>query len=546
MFRRRGIPIGGRLGLLLVAAVLPLATLSAVYAWLAGETARQAELRARYEAARVVAGTVAGVVEGAGRATDFLLRVDDVFSDPEVCREALQRLLTVVEPIADASLFVGDRRVCGLLRREDATTDIAGASPDPRTLADAVVALGAAGQPNIRLVRHADGASTPSSAVVHVRLEPIWRRITSTVAEFGSGQVFLLTEVGGVISDPGGLVPTSSVSAVIAAVNQRDGVGGIPVYPVDAPGIGFISIARVADTSLRVAIATEGEALPRNLPLRIAMVALVPALFLAAAVGIAWFGVDRLVNRWVRRLGRATRVYGEGDLSARVGPMPDAAEEFRALGESFDSMAARIEGRSFELEHALNEKAHFVRELHHRVKNNFQMIASLLTLQRREADGATEAAIREAHDRVQALAAAYRASYADGETGSVPLGALLVDLVERLRESANLSSRVVAFEIAPEPISMHLDRAIPFALLMTELLVPLLGQADDDEEAIRIEAGWADASHATVCTRMVTALDTAPSDRPLSDRLARAYAAQLGATIERAAGSIDVRLPYSG
>ena len=77
-----GIPIGGRIGLLLVAAVLPLAALGAAYAWIAGETARNAEMRARYETARVVAGAVESVVEGASRATDVILASEGVAADP--------------------------------------------------------------------------------------------------------------------------------------------------------------------------------------------------------------------------------------------------------------------------------------------------------------------------------------------------------------------------------------------------------------------------------------------------------------------------------
>jgi hypothetical protein len=180
------------------------------------------------------------------------------------------------------------------------------------------------------------------------------------------------------------------------------------------------------------------------------------------------------------------------------------------------------------------------------VKNNFQMIASLLTLQRREADPGVEVAIREAHDRVQALAAAYRASYADGETGTVPLSTLLVDLVERLRESAHLSQRVVVFDRLDDGLSLHLDRGIPFALLMTELLVPLFDQIHGEEEAVRLQVMRADDVPDALRARILTAAGTSTASRPLSDRLARAYAAQLGATVTRHERGIDILMPRNG
>nr|WP_281379110.1 sensor histidine kinase [Chthonobacter rhizosphaerae] len=205
-------------------------------------------------------------------------------------------------------------------------------------------------------------------------------------------------------------------------------------------------------------------------------------------------------------------------------------------------MAARIEARSADLERALAEKNHFVRELHHRVKNNFQMIASLLTLQRREAEPATEAAIREAHDRVQALAAAYRASYADGETGQVPIATLMVDLIERLRESADLTSRSVTIEDLGEGMSLHLDRAIPFALLMTELLVPVFDRARTTDDTVRISTVWVDPERTRILACIVTGHEDATATRPLADRLARAYAAQLGAEVRREGHAIEVSL----
>jgi signal transduction histidine kinase len=539
------IPIGGRIGLLLVAAVLPLATLSAIYAWLAGDTARSAEMRARYETARVVAGAVESMVEGASRATDVVLGQEGVATDRRRCETHVSSLVRLVETIADATVLYGGRRTCGIARGDAGDLrPVEGGVPAVEARTDAVVAIGVADRPAIRIVRAPGGDAGPV-AVVHVGLEPIWRRVATSIAGLGSSRVFILTEAGGVIADPNGVVETAAISAVIAAVaDTRD--DDLPVIQVDAPGAGFVAIARVGQTSLRIAVTSDGPSVGRSVATQIALITGLPLLFLVAAVGISWAGVDRLVNRWVRQLGRATRSYGDGDLSVRAGSMRHAPDEFRALGASFDDMAARIEARSAELERALSEKDHFVRELHHRVKNNFQMIASLLTLQRREADPAVEAAIREAHDRVQALAAAYRASYADGETGSVPLAALLVDLVERLRESAHLSQRVVVFDALEEGLSLHLDRGIPFALLMTELLVPLFDQVRTDEETIRLTAVRDPARADTINASIETADGTSTSAKPLSDRLARAYAAQLGATVTRHPHRIDILLPRHG
>ncbi len=542
MFKSTGIPIGARIGLLLVAAVLPLATLSGVYAWIAGETARAAEMRARYETARVVAGAVEGVVEGASRPIDLILTDSSATMDPGACRASLSRLLGLVDPITDAAIIKNGHRVCGIARvNERQLTDMTGTAPPIAPFSDATVTIGANGDPAIRLVRALYGSDGPVG-VLHVDLAPIWQRMATSITGLGGSRVFILNEAGDVIADPNGRVETSAISAVVSAVDESKSAT-LPVLRVDARGIDFVAIAQVSDTNLRIAVTSNRSSVDRSAAATLALVVGLPVLFLVAAVSIAWFGVERLVNRWVRRLGRATRLYSDGNLSVRVGAMDKAPDEFRALGESFDGMASRMEARSIELERALDDKNHFVRELHHRVKNNFQMIASLLTLQRRDADRAAESAIREAHDRVQALAAAYRASYADSESGSVPMGVLLSDLIERLRESARISARSVTYECTGDPISLHLDRAIPFALLITELIVPLFEQIQSEDDCIQVETAWADPEHETIRSRITAMSHALGSERPLSHRLTRAYSAQLGATVTRTGRTIEIVLP---
>lgn len=327
-----GIPIGARIGLLLVAAVFPLATLGAVYAWSAGETAREAEMRARYETARVVAGVVESVVEGASRSVDVTLAAEGLTGSADRCRASVARLMTLVPFIEDMSVLSGSTRACGLARAGDQLRPLEGGIPVVEPRADATMAIGAGAGPAIRIVRVLARPGGPVG-VVHVGLDPIWQRVTTSIAGLGRARVFLLTEAGGVIADPEGAVDTSQISAVLAAVGDS-ARGGLPVVQVTAPGIGYVAIARVATTSLRIAVTSDVGTINQAVPVRIALVAGLPFLFLVAAVGIAWIGVDRLVNRWVRRLARATSHYGDGDLSVRVGTIGSAPEEFRALGRA--------------------------------------------------------------------------------------------------------------------------------------------------------------------------------------------------------------------
>ncbi len=115
---------------------------------------------------------------------------------------------------------------------------------------------------------------------------------------------------------------------------------------------------------------------------------------------------------------------------------------------------------------------------------------------------------------------------------------------ERLRESARLSARAVAVDTLDDGLTAHLDRAIPFALLMTEILVPIFDHVGGEEEAVRIQLGWADGGTEQIRARIVTLAGIgSTAQRPLSERLARAYAAQLGATVKRQDDVVEIVLP---
>src|SRR5690606_36694150 len=102
-------------------------------------------------------------------------------------------------------------------------------------------------------------------------------------------------------------------------------------------------------------------------------------MLLGATIGIV-FAVDRLVLRWLHYLKRLTRVYGSGRFSVRAVRLAHAPSELAELGEAFDNMAENISQHAEALETEAEEKSQLLRELHRLVKNDFQVILSLLRL----------------------------------------------------------------------------------------------------------------------------------------------------------------------
>jgi two-component sensor histidine kinase len=266
-----------------------------------------------------------------------------------------------------------------------------------------------------------------------------------------------------------------------------------------------------------------------------------PLAFLVIAVAVAWYGIDQLVVRWVDRLGRLAALYGAGRGSVRAGNFDGAPRELRALADAFDSMADRIERRSNELKAAVDQKSTLLRELHHRVKNNFQLVASLLSLEASAAQDERAAVLRIQQGRVHALAIAHRLAYASGDIGEVPLMELIREVVASLSHGVEPVDPTARVEIPAEGASVSLDTAVPVALLVTELLRPAL-EAAARSVPLRLSVGRSGD------LLLVTLEGQGGERNALSERLVGAFTRQLGATlvIDEGGGRTVLSVPLPG
>ena len=165
-------------------------------------------------------------------------------------------------------------------------------------------------------------------------------------------------------------------------------------------------------------------------------------MWIAAAL-ISWLLVTRLLIRPLRRLERAVSSFQPGeaelDLPDRLGP----ATEIQQLRDSFANALQRIDSSEREMGQALEGQRRLVREVHHRVKNNLQVVASLLNIHGRSA-ASPEA--REAYvaigRRVGALSVVHRNHFAElEESRGIALRPLLAELAAELRASAPEDAR---------------------------------------------------------------------------------------------------------
>lgn len=126
------------------------------------------------------------------------------------------------------------------------------------------------------------------------------------------------------------------------------------------------------------------------------------------------------------------------------------------------------------------EKALLLQELNHRVKNNLQMVSSLLNLQSRELTGhPAQEAIMSGKYRVEALSLVHRKLYQEGVDTKIPLKDYIQELVLGLFEGYNAKFEP-NFSIAD--ISIGIDVAIPLALIINEMVINSLKYAYKDIE----------------------------------------------------------------
>jgi two-component sensor histidine kinase len=225
------------------------------------------------------------------------------------------------------------------------------------------------------------------------------------------------------------------------------------------------------------------------LALQVAWGVLTPFLMWALAIAVVWFGIEHLVVRWITYLERITSAYASGRQGVRPERVTDAPAEIRSLGETFSRMADLISSREAELRESLHQKEVLVREIHHRVKNNLQLVMSLLNLHaRRIRDPRAEEAFAEARSRINALATLHRRLYESESLQEIDLRWFLEDLCAELRRGGLSRGRQVELLVDSPNEVIGPELAVPLGLLVTEAITNAYKHAfvDRAEGKIRV------------------------------------------------------------
>jgi two-component sensor histidine kinase len=277
----------------------------------------------------------------------------------------------------------------------------------------------------------------------------------------------------------GAIIATNNaqVAPTIAAVARKAGFPSGVSLDASQGGQGwrFGTVALLGNT-LFVAFGQREAQLFGQTYLHVGIDFLLPiAMILFAWIAIS-LATDRQVTQWIAYLRRIAIAYRGGHYTIRP-DLADAPSEFKQLGEAMSAMAEGIQDRDQRLRESVNLKTVLIREIHHRVKNNLQIVMSLLSIQANQVkDPTARDALMQAQTRINALALVHRILNELEDQSTLDLKQLLDELARQIAEGIG-NTKNVRVEVDVPPMVVSSNVAVAVALFTVEALTNIFKHA---------------------------------------------------------------------
>ncbi|MBN9543975.1 MAG: sensor histidine kinase [Alphaproteobacteria bacterium] len=316
----------------------------------------------------------------------------------------------------------------------------------------------------------ADGSFDGSLAIV---LDAQWFGYLLRAHPLPKGAVAVVYDRNGAILATNDATVAPAIAAAAMKAGFPDGAS------LDAYQAGrawrFGNTALMGDT-LFVAFAEQEDRLFGQTYVHVGIDFLLPiAMILFAWIAI-WFATDRQVTQWIFYLRRIAIAYRSGHYTIRP-DLADAPTEFKQLGEAMSEMAGGIQDRDRRLREAVNLKTTLIREIHHRVKNNLQIVMSLLSIQANQVkDPHARDALMQAQTRINALALVHRILNELEDQSTLDLKQLLDELSRQIAEGMG-DTEHVRVEVDVPHMVVNSGIAVALALFTVEALTNIFKHA---------------------------------------------------------------------
>lgn len=265
------------------------------------------------------------------------------------------------------------------------------------------------------------------------------------------------------------------------------------------------------------------------------MSSLLPIVMWVASLVVAFWSLNRLAITHIRKLGRQMRHFALNRTLPRAELGDHVPYEIITMEQTFLGMANSILQDEARQEDSLREKNMLLKEVHHRVKNNLQLISSIMNMQIRQAPTeANRKVLQRLQDRILSLATVHKSLYQDNEMSRVDAGILLPEIVSQsLAVGMEPSARIKVTE-EYDRIMIGPDDAAPLTLLVSEAVTNALkyvGGKNGGEKRITVRLKQTGDETAQLWVENTTG-DVAPEEGTgLGSRLIQAFSRQLNGTL---------------
>jgi len=213
-----------------------------------------------------------------------------------------------------------------------------------------------------------------------------------------------------------------------------------------------------------------------------------PVLMWIASILVAFFGLQRLVIRHIKKLRSALRKFALGDREQIGLNLDDPPEEIEEVQRAFNRMALIISEAETRQVQDQRDKDVLLKEVHHRVNNNLQLVASMMNIQSRKTSSKeAQAMLTSLQRRVRGMAMLLRTLYTTSDQTTIDAAELVQAVVDDVSSQTEESDLEVDVDL--ESVPLYPDQAVPLSMFVAEALPNALkfaGRTKDDEYDIHV------------------------------------------------------------
>ena len=263
--------------------------------------------------------------------------------------------------------------------------------------------------------------------------------------------------------------------------------------------------------------------------------AFLPIVMWIAGLVVAFWSLNRLAISHIRKLGRQMRQFALNRNLPRQTLGTGVPTEIMDIETAFIGMAESILRDEATLEDSLRGKNILLKEVHHRVKNNLQLISSIMNMQIRQAESEdAKQVLQRLQERILSLATVHKNLYQDDNLVQVHAGNMLREIVDQLL-AVGLPGGKVTVSQSYADILLEADDAAPMMMLVSEALtnaMKYVGAEEGQKPMISVTLTKKEEDRAVLSICNTVGENDAYESTGLGHQLMNAFARQLNGTLD--------------